>query len=112
MLLALVLVTTLGSFLSSTGSPRCRPTIGRSALAFVVPVLWALLIVFLPAGVVAAVLRNESIWPVLLILFVLGAPAMFVATIVVWVDGALTGDLQDSLRSLPHRLGKRSRDRP
>ncbi len=110
--LGLIAITTWGAFVEAMAYPRYRRTFSRSLLALFVPVLWAVLIIFLPWDTWAGVLRHSFVWPVLLVLLVAGAPAWFVATIVIWVGASLCGDLQRSLHGLAQRFSKRESNKP
>jgi hypothetical protein len=109
--LGLIAITTWGAFTEGTGYSGYRLTPGRVLLALLLPVLWVLLVVFAPWDSWAVIFRHLLVQILLMVLLVVGAPAAFVITIVIWVGAALTGDLPDSLRVLARRLYSRCRGR-
>jgi hypothetical protein len=109
--LGLIGITTWGAFVEATGYRGYRRTPTRYLLALLVPIMWAALIVLPPWDSWAAIFRHTFVQILLLAFLIIGAPAGFVATIVIWVGAALTGDLQDSLRVLSHRLYNRRKNK-
>ncbi|MES2461221.1 MAG: hypothetical protein V4671_11625 [Armatimonadota bacterium] len=117
-IIGLVLLITAGGFLEAAGDSKFRLTFSRLLVALIVPVVWILLVLFVPLGSwiswmdsasnglneVIRFIINGILVVAALAVAIMGVPLIFVMSIVVWVGASLTGTLREEISSIQQAI--------